>query len=187
MPKATDMLREDHEKVKGLFERFENAESDEKKEIVATTLQELQIHTALEEEIFYPAAQEALQDDSEEEDTIDEAWEEHHVVKLVMAELKKMDPDDERYDAKFTVMAENVKHHIEEEEGELFPKLEGQLDEEDLGERMMERKEELQQHPSSATRRRSAKAKSRTSANARGKRKQTGGRKKGRKAAGGRR
>lgn len=185
MPKATDMLREDHEKVKGLFEQFEQAESDEKKQLVATAIQELEIHTALEEEIFYPAAREALQGESEEEDTIDEAWEEHHVVKLVIAELKKMDPDDERYDAKFTVMAENVKHHIEEEEGELFPKLEGDIDEEELGEQMMERKEELQQRGSSASRRRSGRTKSRTSAT--GKRKRTGGTKKRRKAAGGRR
>ena len=182
MPKATDMLREDHKKVKGLFEQFEHAESDEKKQLVATTLQELEIHTTLEEEIFYPAAQEALQDNSEEEDTIDEAWEEHHVVKLVAAELKKMRSSDERYDAKFTVLAESVKHHIEEEENELFPKLESHIDGEELGKKMMARKQKLQQTDNGS--KKSSRSKSRTASN-RGKAKKR--MQKRRSASGGRR
>jgi hemerythrin superfamily protein len=186
MPKAIEMLREDHEKVKGLFKQFEQTESNGKKEIVATTLKELEIHTALEEQIFYPAAREALEEESEETDIMDEAWEEHHVVKLVAAELKKMRPNDERYDAKFTVMAENVKHHIEEEESELFPKLEGHIDEEALGEQMMARKEKLQQRPGSASRPRTAKAKTRSTTGT-SKRKTGRGKKSRSRAAGGRR
>ncbi|HEY7166057.1 MAG TPA: hemerythrin domain-containing protein [Candidatus Binatia bacterium] len=186
MPKPTEMLREDHEKVKDLFERFEEADEGEKQEIVTTAIRELEVHTALEEEVFYPAAREALEQSGEDADTISEALEEHHVVKLVIAELKKMRPKDEQYDAKFTVMSENVKHHIEEEENELFPKLEGQLDDEDLAEQMMTRKEELQQRVQSGSRSRSTKSKSRSSSG-RGRGKRGSGSKGRKKAASGRR
>ena len=186
MPKPMEMLHEDHEKVKQLFEQFEETEFEEKKELVTKVIQELEIHTALEEEIFYPAARQALEENSEDTETMDEAWEEHHVVKLIIAELKKMRPNDEHYDAKFKVMSESVKHHIEDEEGELFPKLAGNLEEEEkLGERMMERKEKLQQHPPSS-RTRATGSRSRTAAGSRGKRRQTAGRKRAaRQPAGG--
>jgi len=144
MSNAIELLREDHRKVKDLFDHFEATESGDKKQIVDTTLRELAVHTAIEEEIFYPAARRALENiDGDQSDTIDEAWEEHHVVKLLAAELKKMRASDDRYDAKFTVLAEAVKHHIEEEEGELFPKLEGHIENEELGEKMMTRKQSL--------------------------------------------
>src|SRR5262245_14704471 len=151
MPNAIEMLREDHRKVKKLFEEFEHTEEEQSKEqIVEHTLRELEVHAALEEEIFYPAAEEQIG----EKDSIDEAREEHHVVKLLIGELKKMRADDDRYDAKYTVLAESVKHHIEEEESELFPKLEGRLD----AAEMETRKEQLQEQPH----KRSPKAKSRT-------------------------
>ena len=161
MPNAIELLREDHQKVKDLFQHFEEMESGDKKEIVATTLYELEIHTTVEEEIFYPAARKALKETDEETDLIDEAWEEHHVVKLLAAELTKMRTSDERYDAKFTVLAESVKHHIDEEEGELFPKLEGHLDDENLGEKMIARKEKLQQRPIPSSKNRKSKTRSR--------------------------
>ena len=161
MPTAIELLREDHQKVKDLFQHFEGMESGDKREIVAATLQELAIHTTLEEEIFYPAARKALEQTDEETDLIDEAWEEHHVVKLLAAELKKMRASDERYDAKFTVLAESVKHHIEEEEGELFPKLEGHLDNENLGAKMIARKEKLQTRPGASSKTRNAKSNTR--------------------------
>jgi hemerythrin-like domain-containing protein len=152
MPNAMEMLREDHRKVKKLFDEFEHTEEDQSKEqIVENTLHELEVHAALEEEIFYPAAEEQIG----EKESIDEAREEHHVVKLLIGELKKMSPGDERYDAKYTVLAESVKHHIEEEESELFPKLEGKLDVDELGAQMETRKEQLQRRP----RKRSVKAK----------------------------
>jgi hemerythrin superfamily protein len=141
------MLREDHQRVQELFTRFERADDDEKDEIAQTTIQELTVHATLEEEIFYPAAREAV----DEEDLLDEAQEEHHVVKLLMSELKKMRAKDERFDAKFKVMAESVKHHVEEEESELFPQLEGKLDAEELGEQMEARKQKLQQSASRST------------------------------------
>ena len=187
MPSAIEMLREDHQKVKDLFEHFEETESGDKKEIVEITLRELEIHTTLEEEVFYPAARQALKktDSEEGDDIMDEAWEEHHVVKLIAAELKKMRASDERYDAKFTVLAESVKHHIEEEEDELFPKLEGHIDAEGLGEKMMARKEKLEERPMTSSKSRGANATTRSASN-RSKRKQSRD-KKGEKASGGRR
>jgi hemerythrin-like domain-containing protein len=181
MPNAIEMLREDHRKVQQLFENFEQA-SDSKEQICEQTITELETHTMLEEEIFYPAAQEQV----EEKELIDEAQEEHHVVKLIMAELKKMGASDERFEAKFKVMSESVKHHIEEEESELFPMVEDKLDVESLGQQMQERKEELQQKPSRRSRSASKSAKSKThSSNKRAKRQRSG--KKARKASGGRR
>jgi|RhiMetdeSRZDD1v2_1073273.scaffolds.fasta_scaffold720820_1 hemerythrin superfamily protein len=167
MPNAIEMLREDHRKVKDLFEHFEGTDSGDKKEIVDTTLRELEIHTSIEEEIFYPAARLALQEleGDEGDDVIDEAWEEHHVVKLIAAELKKMRSSDERYDAKFTVLAESVKHHIKEEEEELFPKLESHIDGEELGEKMMVRKQKLQQRTDNGSKNRSRSSKTRTRSN----------------------
>ena len=166
MPNAIELLREDHQKVKDLFEHFEQMDSGDKREVVATTLHELEIHTNVEEKLFYPAARQALGKTDEEAGVIDEAWEEHHVVKLLAAELKKMRPSDERYDAKFTVLAESVKHHIEEEEGELFPKLEGHLDQ-DLGDKMMAQKEKFQQRPVSSSKSRNPRSKARAPENRR--------------------
>jgi hypothetical protein len=143
MPEATELLREDHQKVKELFKEFEQAEEDEEKQrIVQTALTELEVHATLEEEIFYAAVRAQIDNDS----MVDEALEEHHVAKLLMAELQGMEPGDERFDAKFKVLAESVKHHIEEEESELLPKAEEMdLDQERLAEEMTERKQELQE------------------------------------------
>lgn len=159
MPHAIEMLREDHHKVKNLFEEFKHAEERQTKEqIVESTLHELEVHAALEEEIFYPAAEEQI----DEKESIDEAREEHHVVKLLIGELRKMSAGDERYDAKYTVLAESVKHHIEEEESELFPKLEGKLDSEELGAEMETRKQELQQRLHRRARASGSRSKTRT-------------------------
>lgn len=181
MPNAIEMLREDHRKVQELFEKFEES-SDGKEQICEQAIAELETHATLEEEIFYPAAQKQIED----KELIDEAHEEHHVVKLIMAELKKMTASDERFEAKFKVMSESVKHHIQEEESELFPMIEDKLDAESLGEQMQARKEELQAKSSKRSRNvsRSAKSKVRSS-NKRAKRQRSD--KKARKASGGRR
>jgi hemerythrin-like domain-containing protein len=145
MPNAIQLLKEDHKKVKELFEQFEKTEDDgAKRQIVETTIHELEVHAAVEEEIFYPE----LREEIDEEEKVDEAEEEHHVMKLLLAELKKMGPGDERYDAKYKVLAESVKHHVEEEENEIFPEVEGELDNPELGQKMAERKQELQQEMS---------------------------------------
>lgn len=136
-----DMLKEDHQKVKALFEEFENAkDSRSKQRIVETALMELDVHAKLEEGLIYPAIRPEIDD----EDLMDEALEEHHVVHVLIAELKKMKPSDDRFDAKFTVLAENVKHHIKEEESEMFPKAEEcDIDWETLEQQVMKRKEKL--------------------------------------------
>lgn len=150
---AVDMLKADHAKVKQLFDDFEGADDDQAKEqLVGTALQELTIHAALEEEIIYPAIR-ALDDDEEHVEKMDEALEEHHAAKLLIAELAGMTSDEERYDAKFKVLAEAVRHHIEEEENEVLPKAEQSLDLEELGRQMTMRKAELQKSEEPRSRR----------------------------------
>lgn len=117
---ALSMLKTDHQKVKELFDRFEDTESTKaKQKIVGDALMELKIHAAIEEEYFYPALRQQMED---EDDLMNEADEEHHVAKVLIAELEAMRGDEDHWEAKFTVLAENVRHHIKEEEGEIFPK-----------------------------------------------------------------
>ena len=146
MPHAIDMLKEDHEKVKTLFQQYEAAGDrayKTKQRIAEEVFTELEVHTTLEEEIFYPAVKRKADQDGQA--LVAEALEEHHVVAVLMEELKSLDPKDERYDAKFKVLMENVAHHIEEEEEEMLPDAEEILREqlERLGEQMQGRKEEL--------------------------------------------
>jgi hypothetical protein len=143
MPDALKMLKDDHRKVQDLFKEFEEAEeASQKKQIVALVIQELEIHSQIEEEIFYPAVRDEAEPDSE---IMEEAEEEHHVVDTIIAELKKMRPTANNYSAKFKVLAENVKHHIQEEESMMLPKAaelgSGRMAE--LGDEMQERKMEL--------------------------------------------
>jgi len=137
-----DMLKEDHRKVEALFEEFKQAkDARTKQRIVEQTLRELDVHANIEESLVYPAIREALGD---EEDSIDEALEEHHIVHIFVRELKRMKPSDERFDAKFTVLSESVKHHVEEEESEMFPKAEGaEIDWDGLEVKMSRRKAQL--------------------------------------------
>ncbi|GJL69909.1 MAG: hypothetical protein NPIRA06_25440 [Nitrospirales bacterium] len=138
---VTDMLRKDHKKVKGLFRKFEKTDNaQEKQEIVDMVVTELEIHAELEEKIIYPAIRWKMND----EDLMDEAIEEHHVVHGVIGELKKMKPGDQRYDAKVTVLGELCKHHIQEEEEEMLPKAEKRdIDWDGLHEQVMKRKDQL--------------------------------------------
>jgi hemerythrin-like domain-containing protein len=139
MPSATQMLREDHAKVKELFQQFETAGSDaEKKRIAEAALRELVVHAAVEEELFYPALREHL-----DPKQVDLAQEEHHVAELLIKELDGL-RDPAKLEAKFKVLAESVKHHIQEEESELLPEAESSLDDESLGEEMATRKEDLE-------------------------------------------
>ncbi|HKN85746.1 MAG TPA: hemerythrin domain-containing protein [Nitrospiraceae bacterium] len=139
-PSAIELLREDHQKVQDLFEEFESADNRSRQRIVDQALMELEIHSKLEEGLIYPAIRDAL----DEEDMMDEALEEHHVVELLIKELRKMGPKDERYKAKFTVLAEIVKHHIEEEESEVLPQAEEtDIDMAELGQEAMALKEKL--------------------------------------------
>jgi hypothetical protein len=137
---ALALLKKDHDTVKDLFDQFEKAESrPAKKKIVEQTLAELKVHAAIEEELFYPAVRKPVG-----KDIMNEADEEHHVAKVLIAELEDMDGREDHYDAKFKVLAENVRHHIKEEENEVFPKAkDSKVDFEGLNEAMRQRKETL--------------------------------------------
>jgi hemerythrin superfamily protein len=118
---AITLLKQDHKTVESLFKKFEktgeNAHAAQR-DLAEKIVRELSIHAAIEEQVFYPAIREAV---PETEETVLESLEEHHIVKWVAAELAAMKPDHERFKAKMTVLIENVRHHVEEEEGELFP------------------------------------------------------------------
>jgi hemerythrin-like domain-containing protein len=117
--KATELLKKQHREVKGLFRETKKATGAKARrsgmEEIAT---KLTAHMAIEEDIFYPAVAEVGTKKAEE--IVPEAYEEHHVAKLVLAELPKVDPDDERFAAKMTVLEELIEHHVEEEEKEMF-------------------------------------------------------------------
>jgi hemerythrin superfamily protein len=141
---AVDMLEADHKKVEKAFKEFEKmdrSDAEACRELVGTVCEDLKVHTTLEEEIFYPALREAIED----EDILNEAAVEHETAKMLIEQLENMEPDDPNYFATFTVLGEYVMHHVKEEEGEMFPqaKKAKELDLEDLGERMRARKEEL--------------------------------------------
>ena len=118
---ATDLLIADHKAVKKLFQQFEKIREtgspEEKQRIVQEACAQLTVHTQIEEEIFYPASREIL----DEGDMVDEAVVEHASAKELIAELEAMQPTDDLYDAKFIVLSEQIEHHVEEEETELFP------------------------------------------------------------------
>ncbi len=144
---AVKMLKQDHEEVKDLFKQFESAGDrayQKKQELAEKVFHELEVHTKLEEEIFYPAVQ--ARGGKQGEELVGESEQEHHVVDVLMSEMRKLDAKDDEWEAKFQVLMENVQHHIKEEEGELFPlaqeKLGDSLD--SLGAKMEERKQELQ-------------------------------------------
>jgi hemerythrin-like domain-containing protein len=140
---AMAMLKEDHQNLKDLFDKFEKSKNSAAQEkIVSTALQELKIHAAIEEELFYPSVRQEIED---EDGIMPEADEEHHVAKLLVAELEQMKGNEEYWEAKFKVLAESVRHHIKEEEGEMFPKArKTDIDFAVLGERMRQMKQKLQ-------------------------------------------
>src|SRR5580698_2276382 len=138
---AIAMLTADHKKVKKLFADFDKlkeAGSDEyKASIVDQICNELKIHTELEEEIFYPAVRKAIDDG----DLMDEALVEHAGAKDLIAQLEDASPEDDLYDAKVTVLGEQIDHHVKEEEGDMFPKAKkAKVDTEALGATMLKRK-----------------------------------------------
>jgi hemerythrin superfamily protein len=142
---AVQLLTADHTKVKKLFKEFEKLKEDsdarEKSALVEEICNELKVHTAVEEEIFYPALRECIDD----EEIMDEADVEHESAKSLIEQLSKMRPGENHYDAKVTVLGEYVNHHVEEEQGEMFPKAKrAKIDLVALGERIAQRKEQLQ-------------------------------------------
>ena len=146
---AIKLLKKDHDEVRSLFKKFDQAGDRAhvtKERIVRALIEELAKHSAIEEQILYPAARNVMDDD----DIVLESLEEHHIVKWTLSELDGMDPKDERYDAKVTVLKEIVEHHADEEEQDLFPKIRKKLspaDLRDLGEQMAKAKEVAPTHP----------------------------------------
>jgi general stress protein YciG/hemerythrin superfamily protein len=146
---ATELLRTDHERVKGLFQEYERAddeELDQKESLAQKAFTELDIHTRIEEELFYPAVREQTGEVGQE--LVDEGLEEHQAVKELIAELRSMsltDDEDDDYDGKFQDLLDNVLHHAEEEETEMFPLVEEKMGDslEYLGAEMAERKRQL--------------------------------------------
>jgi hemerythrin superfamily protein len=138
---ATALLRADHKVVSNLFDEYEKTKSpSKKKQIVAQICTELTIHAQVEEEIFYPAVKEALND----HDLVPEATVEHATLKGLIAEVEGAEPDGDMFDAKIKVLSEYVKHHVKEEQNEMFPKAKStELDMLELGAKLSERKKAL--------------------------------------------
>jgi hemerythrin-like domain-containing protein len=136
------LLRKDHREVKDLLKEASDADTAQKQKLFEQIKSELQVHEAIEEEILYPA----LKEHPKTKELALEAYEEHHVVDQVISELDALSPDDETWDAKFSVMEENLKHHINEEEREMFEQAQKVFSDdelEQLGEQMLRRKEQL--------------------------------------------
>lgn len=138
---AITLLKSDHAAVQELFDKYEKTRSSDRKAALAEQIcNELTVHTRIEEEIFYPAAREAIRD----QDLLDEATVEHASAKELIAQIEDGKPGDDLFDAKVKVLGEYVKHHVKEEQNELFPKVrKTKLDLQALGERLQARKEEL--------------------------------------------
>ncbi len=138
---ATTLLKMDHKIVDSLFKDYEATNSNnKKKQIVADICKELTIHAQIEEEIFYPAVKAALND----HELVPEAIVEHASLKELIAAIKDIEPDGEMYDAKVKVLGEYVKHHVKEEEKEMFPDAKDtKLDMTELGAQMLARKQQL--------------------------------------------
>jgi len=148
---AIVMLKNDHKEIKRLFRQFQEAGENanaRKGKLVEQILEALTVHTYLENECMYPETRKLLPD---LEDDVLESYEEHHVADVLCMELAAMDPDDERFTAKTTVLIESVTHHIDEEEQDWFPKVREGLSRkqlQEIGARMIELREKAPHKPS---------------------------------------
>ena len=138
------LLKDDHKRVKKAYREFRKLDGESDPEACAAVVQqvlaELTVHAEIEEELLYPAARQAIADSS----LIDEAEVEHESLRTLIEQIKGMDPEDEKYAARFTVLCEYTMHHVKEEEGEMFPQLQRvRLDWEGLAAEVMQRREEL--------------------------------------------
>lgn len=140
---AIDMLKQDHDRVEKAFKDFEKMDRQDTeacRRLINSVCQELTVHTTLEEEIFYPAVREAIDD----EDLMNEAAVEHETARMLIDQLENMGPDDPNYFATFSVLGEYVRHHVKEEQPEMFPAArKAGLDLQAIGERMRTRRDEL--------------------------------------------
>jgi hemerythrin superfamily protein len=191
MPNATQLLRQDHRKVEGLFKKCENAKGmDAKRRFAIQAINELDVHAQVEEKIFYPAVKKAI----DETHLVDEAKKEHQEAKSLMSQLKRMRGQDdeaaEKFESRFSELVEAVQHHVKEEEGEMFPKVEdSELDLSGLGSEMAGRKKQLMQQMGRANKQSRSVSRGKTRAKSKSKRRtrsrstrarKTTGRKRGR-------
>ena len=149
---AIDLLKQDHDRVEKSFKEFEKMDrqdSEACQRLISAVCAELAVHTTLEEEIFYPAVREAIDD----EDLMNEAAVEHETAQMLIEQLENMGPDDPNYFATFTVLGEYVRHHIKEEQNEMFPAArKSGIDLAALGERLRARRDELPAQEEAVTR-----------------------------------
>ena len=144
---AVRLLTTDHREVKGLFQQYQelvdhDADDEEKQPLAEHICALLTVHAQIEEEVFYPAAKEAIK----EPDLVAEAAVEHASAKDLIAQIEDSDPSEELYDAKVKVLGEYIEHHVKEEEGQLFPQVRrAKLDLEGVGKQLMQRKQALMQ------------------------------------------
>ncbi len=133
---ALELLKADHQKVADLFEKVESTDESKHPALFEKIKTELEIHAHIEETIFYPK----LREEGNEElvDIVNEGIEEHHQVKIFLREISSLSDDSEKFEPKLKVLIEDVEHHVEEEEGEMFPLVEAQFDAEVLEELGME-------------------------------------------------
>jgi hemerythrin superfamily protein len=147
---AITMLKDDHRAVEALFKRFEKSGDRAftlKRNLADAIIEDLSKHAAIEEELFYPATRATV---PEVEDIVLESIEEHHIVKWVLSEIEHLDPHEESFDAKVTVLIENVRHHVKEEESDYFPKVRKELGRKalvELGDAMASAKSTAPTHP----------------------------------------
>lgn len=142
---ALTLLKQDHDEVNELFEKFENKKekmsASQKQDLALQICQMLTVHATIEEEIFYPAAREQVEDG---EELLDEAEVEHQSAKDLIAQIEGMKPNDELFDAKVKVLGEYIKHHVKEEQNELFPECrKSDMDLAAIGQQLQARKSEL--------------------------------------------
>jgi hemerythrin superfamily protein len=146
---AIVLLKNDHKEIRAVFRAFQKASGDQEKgRLVDRMIELLTVHTYLENELMYPEVRKLLPD---VEDDILESYEEHHVADVLVMELAQLKPQDERFDAKTSVLIENVTHHIEEEEQEWFPKVReglGRKQLQDLGARLEQMRKKAPRRPS---------------------------------------
>lgn len=148
---AIELLKADHDVVEELFEKVKNSEEGEHPQLFQRIKTELDVHTHIEETLFYPK----LQEEGNEElvDIVLEGIEEHRQVKMFLRELAALSDDSEKFEPKLKVLMEDVEHHVEEEEGEMFPLVENQFEEEmleELGAAMEEEKKSFKQELSAS-------------------------------------
>ncbi len=147
---AIELLKSDHDKVDLLFQKVEATEESEHKALFEKIREELEIHTHIEETIFYPK----IKEEPELEDIVLEGIEEHHQAKIFLRELAALAKDSEKFEPKLKVLMEDIKHHVQEEEGEMFPKVEELFDAsvlEELGAQMEKEKQSFKKSYSASS------------------------------------